>query len=32
VGKDGSVIAHYGSNTGPDDQKLLAAIEQALLQ
>ncbi len=30
VGRDGSVIAHYGSNTGPDDKKLLAAIEQVL--
>ncbi|MEQ1860331.1 MAG: glutathione peroxidase [Chthoniobacteraceae bacterium] len=30
VGKDGKVIARYGSDTEPDDEKLLAAIEAAL--
>jgi glutathione peroxidase len=30
VGKDGSAIAHFGSNTSPDSPKLIAAIEQAL--
>lgn len=32
VGKDGNVIAHYGSNTSPDAEKLTTAIEQALAQ
>jgi len=32
VGKDGAVIAHYGSNTAPDSATLTTAIEQALTQ
>ena len=31
VGRDGRVLAHYGSRTEPDDPELVAAIEQALL-
>lgn len=30
VGRDGAVLAHYGSRTTPDDKELAAAIEQAL--
>ena len=30
VGRDGDVIAHFGSRTAPDDPKLIAAIESAL--
>ena len=32
VGKDGTAIAHFGSNTSPDAPKFIAAIEQALEQ
>ena len=32
LGKDGNVIAHYGSNTAPDAENLITAIEQALGQ
>ena len=30
IGRDGSIRAHYGSRTAPDDPELAAAIEQAL--
>jgi glutathione peroxidase len=30
VGRDGAVIEHFGSNTGPDAEELLGAIELAL--
>ena len=30
IGRDGAVLAHYGSRTAPDDPELIAAIEQAL--
>lgn len=30
VGRDGAILAHYGSRTTPDDSDLAAAIEQAL--
>ena len=30
IGRDGAVLAHYGSRTAPDDPELVAAIEQAL--
>lgn len=30
VGRDGSVVAHYGSRTSPDDAAVIAAIESAL--
>ena len=30
IGRDGAVLAHYGSRTAPDDPELAAAIEQAL--
>ena len=30
VGRDGRVLAHYGSRTEPDDPELTAAIEKAL--
>lgn len=30
VGQNGAVLAHYGSRTAPEDQELIAAVEQAL--
>lgn len=30
VGRDGAVLAHYGSRTAPDDPDLAAALEKAL--
>ena len=30
IGRDGAVLAHYGSRTAPDDPELAAAIEAAL--
>ncbi|MFK7735799.1 MAG: glutathione peroxidase [Pirellulaceae bacterium] len=30
IGKDGKVIARFGSGTGPDDKELIAAIESAI--
>ena len=30
IGRDGTVLAHYGSRTEPDDPELTAAIERAL--
>jgi glutathione peroxidase len=30
LGRDGSVVAHYGSQTAPDDPALLRAIESQL--
>ena len=30
IGRDGAVLAHYGSRTAPDDPDLAAAIESAL--
>ena len=30
IGRDGAVLAHYGSRTAPEDQELIAAVEQAL--
>ena len=30
IGRDGAVLAHYGSRTAPDDPELAAAIENAL--
>ncbi len=30
IGRDGSLIAHFGSRTAPDDPALIAAIEAAL--
>jgi glutathione peroxidase-family protein len=30
IGRDGDLIAHFGSRTAPDDSVLLAATEQAL--
>ena len=30
IGRDGSVLAHYGSRTAPDDPELATAIEAAL--
>jgi glutathione peroxidase len=30
IGRDGDVIAHFGSRTAPDDPKLIEAIESAL--
>lgn len=30
IDKDGAVLGHFDSSVGPDDPKLLAAIEQAL--
>ena len=30
IGRDGAVLAHYGSRTAPDDPELVAAIETAL--
>ena len=30
IGRDGAVLAHYGSRTAPEDSELIAAIEQAL--
>ena len=30
VGRDGRILAHYGSRTEPDDPELAAAIERAL--
>ncbi len=30
IGKDGKLIAHYGSRTKPEDKKLIKAIETAL--
>ena len=30
VGRDGAVLAHYGSRTAPDDPELAAALEKAL--
>ena len=30
VGRDGAILAHYGSRTAPDDPELAAAIETAL--
>jgi glutathione peroxidase len=30
VGRDGTVIGHFGSNTKPDSEKLIKAIESAL--
>lgn len=32
VGKDGTALAHFGSNTSPDSAKMLSAIEKALAQ
>ena len=32
LGKDGKVIQHFGSMTGPDSSKIKAAIDQALSQ
>lgn len=30
IGRDGRILARYGSRTAPDDKELLAAIEKAL--
>lgn len=30
VGRDGAVVAHFGSRTTPDDEALLQAVEEAL--
>lgn len=30
IGRDGDLIAHFGSRTAPDDEKLVSAVEQAL--
>jgi glutathione peroxidase len=30
IGRDGAVLAHYGSRTAPEDKELVAAIERAL--
>jgi glutathione peroxidase len=30
VGKDGSILARFGSGTEPDDEKLLSAVRQAI--
>ncbi|HAL92315.1 MAG TPA: glutathione peroxidase [Verrucomicrobia bacterium] len=30
VGRDGAILAHYGSRTAPEDPELVAAVEQAL--
>lgn len=30
VGRNGAILAHYGSRTAPEDKELVAAIEQAL--
>ena len=30
VGRDGAILAHYGSRTAPDDPDLAAALEKAL--
>ena len=30
VGRDGAILAHYGSRTAPDDPELAAALEKAL--
>lgn len=30
IGRNGAVLAHYGSRTTPEDKELVAAVEQAL--
>ena len=30
IGRSGAVLAHYGSRTTPEDEELIAAVEQAL--
>lgn len=32
IGKDGQVVARFGSGTGPDDKELISAIEKALAE
>ncbi len=32
VGRDGNVVAHYGSRTRPDDPAFVAAVERQVLQ